>query len=136
MADKRRRRQQRTGFPFACKSNLRLFTSGRSRLKVATFALHFLVFSSQKRTLLIVLNLAENCCICGPLYRLSGMSAANSPCLSPKYEKAAVVTRAPRPLFQAMPIETSSKRSLAVEIVTIVAKSVDFKATLASSSYI
>ena len=41
MADKRRRRQRRTGFPFACKSNLRLFTSGRSRLKVVTFALLF-----------------------------------------------------------------------------------------------
>ena len=31
-----------------------------------------------------------------------------------------------------MPIETSSKRSLAVEIVTIVTKCVDFKETLAS----
>ena len=39
------------------------------------------VFSSQKRTLFIVLNLAENCCICWPLYtvcRLSGMRLVNS----------------------------------------------------------
>ena len=29
------------------------------------------VFSSQKRTLFIVLNLAQNCCICSPLHCMS-----------------------------------------------------------------
>ena len=52
----------------------------------------WVVFASQKWTLLIVSNLDENCCVCWPLCRLSGISATNSDV------KAAICSE--RPIFK------------------------------------